>query len=73
MSCSKQISKTLVIQKKDSHNPKGAGRKPKLTPLEICDVLNQISSGTRKEIIAVQYNVSLKTIERISKRDALHI
>lgn len=69
MAHSKPGSKKPKTPKEGIRNIKGAGRKPKLTPLEVADVLNQLLNGVRKESVAVQYNVSLRTIERIAKKE----
>lgn len=46
-------------------NPKRAGRKKKLTPLEITSLVELIKNGDKpKELIAYEYGISMRTLDR---------
>lgn len=49
-------------------NPKGAGRKPKLTFEDEKALLNDRQHGLSKEALAVKYSVSMSTVQRICKK-----
>ena len=49
-------------------NPKGAGRKRKLTPLEEANCYQEYLAGKRLEEIAYRNEISLSTVVRIIKR-----
>lgn len=50
---------------KSKRNPRGAGRKRKLTPLEESHCYEEYKAGKRAEEIAYKNGVSLSTISRI--------
>lgn len=49
-------------------NPKGAGRKRKLTPIEELHVLREYESGKPLAEIAYKNGISVSTIRRITLR-----
>lgn len=50
---------------KTEKNPRGAGRKRKLTPLEEVNVYQKYKMGVRPERIALDNNISASTVQRI--------
>lgn len=46
-------------------NPKGAGRKPKLTQIEKMAVYAEYKNGVRVEELAVKYSIGSSTVRRI--------
>lgn len=50
---------------KTEKNPRGAGRKRKLTPLEEANVYQQYKMGVRPEKLALDNDISASTVQRI--------
>lgn len=50
---------------KTEKNPRGAGRKRKLTPLEEANCYLAYKAGVRPEEIAYKNNISASTVQRI--------
>ncbi|HHY76862.1 MAG TPA: hypothetical protein GX500_08885 [Firmicutes bacterium] len=52
----------------NKHNPKGAGRKRKLTPLEEVHVYQEYKAGKTHAEIAYKNGISVSTLQRIINR-----
>lgn len=48
-------------------NKNVGGRPRALTKLEELEVVAEVIAGTKKELIAVNYNISVRTVDRITK------